>query len=218
MTRIAEYFSDADRTAIAAAVREAEQASGGEIVVFVCPACDDYSHAAWKGAAIGAIGAAGIAALVHWAGGFWGFDPVWMGLPALVGAAVGFLLPPRWATLRRWLASPPLLRRRAKARAAAAFLEAEVFDTQDRTGILLFLALFEREGVVLGDSGIDAKVEPGVWDEVARAIAAGMRDGKPAAAIVTGVRRCGEILARGGVARRADDRDELSNELRWEDE
>jgi putative membrane protein len=159
-----------------------------------------------------------LAALVHWAGGFWGFDPVWMGLPALVGAAVGFLLPPRWATLRRWLASPQLMRRRSKARAAAAFLEAEVFDTQDRTGILLFLALFERQVVVLGDSGIDAKVEPGVWDEVARAIAAGMRDGKPAAAIVTGVRRCGEILARSGVARRADDRDELSNELRWEDE
>lgn len=218
MTRIAEYFSDADRSAIAAAVRESEQASGGEIVVFVCPACDDYAQAAWKGAAIGAIGAAGIAALVHWAGGFWGFDPVWMGLPALVGAAVGFLLPPRWATLRHWLASPQVMRRRAQARAAAAFLEAEVFDTQDRTGILLFLALFEHEVVVMGDSGIDAKVEPGVWDEVARAIASGMKDGKPAAAILAGVRQCGEILSRSGVARRADDRDELSNELRWEDE
>jgi putative membrane protein len=218
MTRIAEYFSDADRAAIAAAVSEAEQASGGEIVVFVCPACDDYTHAAWKGAAIGAIGAAGLAALAHWAGGFWGFDPAWMGLPALVGAAIGFLVPPRWAAARRWLASPPVMRRRARARAAEAFLESQVFDTRDRTGILLFLALFEREVVVLGDSGIDAKVEPGVWDEVARAVAAGMHSGRPGEALLAGVRRCGEILSRHGVARRADDRDELSNELRWEDE
>jgi len=35
---------------------------------------------------------------------------------------------------------------------------------------------------------------------------------------VVGVRRCGELLAGHGVARRADDRDELPNELRWEDE
>jgi putative membrane protein len=218
MTRISEFFSDSDRAAIAAEVRAAEQASGGEIVVFVCPACDDYTHAAWKGGALGAVGAAGLAALVHWAGGFWGFDPAWLGLPALAGAALGLLLPPRWAAARRWLASPEVMRRRARARAAEAFLEAEVFDTRDRTGILLFLALFEREVVVLADSGIDAKVQPGVWDEVARSIAAAMHEGRQSAGLLAGVRRCGEILAGHGVARRSDDRDELSNELRWEDE
>ena len=218
MTRIAEFFSDADRTAIAEAVREAEQASGGEIVVFVCPACDDYAHAAWKGSALGAIGATGIAALVHSLVGFWGFAPTWLGLPALAGAAIGFLLPPRWSRLRRWLASAPVMRRRARSRAAEAFLEAEVFDTRDRTGILLFLALFEHEVVVLGDKGIDARVEPGVWNELTVTIAAGMRSGRPGEAILAGVRRCGEILSRHGVERRDDDRDELSNELRWEDE
>jgi putative membrane protein len=218
MTRIGEFFTDADRAAIAAEVREAERASGGEIVVFVCPACDDYIHALWRGGALGAVGAAGAAALAHWWGGLWGLDPLWLGLPALAGAAVGVLLPPRWATLRRWLASHEVMRRRARARAAEAFLEAEVFDTRDRTGILLFLALFEREVVVLADRGIDEKVETPVWDEVARSIAAGMHEGKPAAAIVVGVRRCGELLAGHGVARRADDRDELPNELRWEDE
>ncbi len=218
MTRIAEFFSDADRAAIAAEVKAAEQASGGELVVFVCPACDDYSHAAWKGSALGAVGAAGMAALLHWWGGFWGLDPAWLGLPALAGAALGFFLPPRWAAARRWLASPQVMRRRARARAEEAFLEAEVFDTRDRTGILVFLALFERQVVVLGDRGIDAKVGEGVWDEVARSIAASMHDGKPAEAVLAGVRRCGEILSSHGVARRADDRDELSNELRWEDE
>ncbi len=218
MTRIAEFFSDADRAAIATEVRAAEGQSGGEIVVFVCPACDDYSHAAWKGSAFGAVGAAGVAALAHWWLGAWGLDPAWLGLPALAGAALGFLLPPRWERLRRWLASPEVMRRRARARAEEAFLEAEVFDTADRTGILLFLALFEREVVVLGDSGISAKVDAARWEEVARSIAAEMHRGRPAPALVKGIRRCGEILAGAGVTRRADDRDELSNEMQWRDE
>lgn len=218
MTRISEFFSEADRAAIGAEVRAAEQKSGGEVVVFVCPACDDYSHAAWKGGVFGAVGAAGVAVLVHWWRGAWGFDPAWLGLPALAGAALGYFLPPRWTRLRRWLASPVTLRRRARARAAEAFLEAEVFSTGDRTGILIFLALFEREVVVLADSGINAKVNAAVWDEVSGAIAAGMHSGRTAPAIVEGVRRCGEILAGHGVPRRPEDRDELSNELRWKDE
>lgn len=217
MTRIAEFFSDADRAAIAAEVRAAEEKSGGEVVVFVCPACDDYTHAAWKASALGAVGAAGVATVAHWWGDFWGVDPAWLGLPALVGAALGFFLPPRWERLRRWLASPAIMRRRARARAEEAFLEAEVFSTADRTGILIFLALFEHEVVVIGDSGISAKVEQGVWDELAGTMAAGMRAGRTTEAMVGGLRRCGEILAGHGVARRADDRDELANEMRWED-
>ena len=39
--------------------------------------------------------------------------------------------------------------------AMAAFVEEEVFSTRDRTGILLFLSLFEHRVVVLGDSGIN---------------------------------------------------------------
>ena len=39
--------------------------------------------------------------------------------------------------------------------------EEEVFSTEDRTGILLLLSLFEHRVVVLGDAGIKAKVGEG---------------------------------------------------------
>ena len=37
------------------------------------------------------------------------------------------------------------------------FLEEEVFNTKQRTGMLLFMSFFEREAVVLGDVGINKK-------------------------------------------------------------
>lgn len=207
-------FSDSDLEAIRVAVAEAEKGTSGEIVPYVVDASDEYLGAAWKGAAFGAL----LGALAGWAvhrwGGFWGTHLfAWMVLPPAGGAALGYLaalLP----ALRRWLAGPELLELRTRRRAEAAFLEEEVFRTRDRTGILIFVSLFEHRVVVLGDSGINSKVEPREWDEVVRLAVAGIRRGRPGEALAEAVRACGVLLARQGVARRPDDSDELADELR----
>jgi uncharacterized membrane protein len=49
-------------------------------------------------------------------------------------------------------------------------------------------------------------------------LAAEIRGGRPAPGLVEAIRACGELLERHGVARRSDDQDELSNELRRERE
>ena len=48
---------------------------------------------------------------------------------------------------------------RVAARAERAFLEHEVFATRDRTGILVFLSIFERRVVVQSTAGIDHAVD-----------------------------------------------------------
>ena len=68
--------------------------------------------------------------------------------------------------------------------------------------------------MVLGDSGIHARVEPACWDGVVATVVSGLRGGGPAAALAAGIRQCGELLARFGVARRPDDANELADELR----
>jgi putative membrane protein len=122
--------------------------------------------------------------------------------------------------LRRALAGPHAIERRVQQRAAAAFLEQEVWKTRDRTGILLFLSLFERRVVVLGDSGIHRQVQPGEWDAVVRHVVSGLRKKTPKAAVtalVAAIVECGEILARHGLPPRPDDADELPDDLRLED-
>lgn len=206
------HLSDDDLERVRRAVEAAEERSAGEIVPYVVEASDDYEAAAWKGAALGALAGVLAAVLVHRLGGYWGGGPlVWGLLPAAAGAAAGFLAAAWALPVRRWLVPAEERELRVERRAAEAFVEREVFATRDRTGILIFLSLFERRVVVMADSGIHARVERPVWEGLADDLAAGIKAGRAAEALVEAVGRCGEILERHGVERRPDDRDELPN-------
>ena len=208
-------MNNADLEAIRAAVAEAEQNTSGEIVPYLVEESDGYPSALWKGTALGAFAGALLAEAIYFLGDFWGgMIPLWIALPAAAGGAVGFLLSAYVPAIKRWMAGDSLLDLRTRQRAEMAFLEEEVFRTRDRTGILLFLSLFEHRVIVIGDSGINRQVEQGQWDGIVQTVAAGIRAGKPGEALVEGIRQCGELLERHGVAIKPDDLDELSNELR----
>jgi putative membrane protein len=216
--RVDRFLREEDLAAIEAAVREAETASGGEIVPYLADASDAYPGAPWTAAALGAVVAPALAATAYALAGLWGsWWPLWMTAPPVAGAAAGYLAASFLAPLRRWVVPASVRARRVEQRAAAAFLAEEVFATRDRTGILLFVSLFERRVVVLADSGIHGRVSPGVWDDVVSGPVAGLHAGKPGPALAEAVRRCGAILAEHGLPLRADDRDELANRLRRED-
>lgn len=210
------FFSQADLDAIQAAVREAEARTSGEIVPYVVERSDEYPTTAWKGAALGALLGPMVALAIHRWTDVWGWPlGLWIALPAPLGGAIGYLLA-LIAPVRRWMAGEHTLDARARRRAAVAFLDQEVFRTRDRTGILLFVSLFERRVVLLADSGIHQKVEEGAWEAITGRLAQGIRSGRPAPALIEAIRACGELLERHGVERRAEDVDELSNELRRE--
>lgn len=215
MTRSELPFTDADLAAVRAAVEEAERLTSGEIVPLVVAESDGYANAVWKGATLGALAASLAAwAAYHW-GGFWGDQAfLWMVMPPIAGASLGFFLASSWAPLKRLLAGEDLIELRTRRRAALAFLEEEVFQTRDRTGILLFVSLFEHRAIVLGDSGIHRQVSEGEWDGVVKRIVDGVRSGRPGEGLVAAIRECGAILQRHGVEIQPADTDELGNELR----
>jgi putative membrane protein len=212
---VATLFTEADLAAVRAAVKKAEKGTSGEIVPYVVPASDAYAGTVWKGTALGALLGPLVALAVYRWGGFWGSQlSFWIAVPAAAGAAALFLLTAFVPAVKRWLADGEMLTARVHERAAMAFLAEEVFRTRERTGILLFVSLFERQVVVLGDSGINQRVEVSHWEEVVDTVVAGLRGGRPAEAIVAGIEQCGELLARFGVAIRPDDTNELADDLR----
>jgi len=212
------FFSEADLEAIRQATGEAEGRTSGEIVPVVVGACDDYDEAAWKAAAFGALMAALAAGIVHNVGGFWlGLPWLWITTPTAAGAAIGFLLARLWPGLRRAMASTQTLDLRVGRRARQAFLEEEIFATRERTGILIFLALFERRVVVIGDEAINQAVEHHEWQDIVDHLVEGIRSGRPGPALVEAIRECGLLLEKHGVEIRPDDIDELDDGLRMED-
>jgi putative membrane protein len=216
---VGKFFSATDLKEIEAAVKEAEAGTSGEIVPYAVSHSDHYEAAAWKGATLGAFVCVVGVAVVHVLGGFWGGLPLgWLVLPALFGGAVGFVAAALIRPLKLWLAGPAAIEHHVRMRANTAFLESEVFKTRERTGVLIFLSLLERRVVVLGDSGINVRVEQHEWDAIVAGIVSGIRAGQTGKALAGAIRRCGELLTRRGVAVGPDDTDELPDQLRMREE
>lgn len=181
--------------------------------------CDDYEGPLFKAATLGALAASLAAALWLVLGDRWLLAPaLWVALPPTVGAALGMLAVLATPSWRRLLVGRETLERRVRARAAQAFLDEELFTTRHRTGVLLFVALFERRVEILCDEGVRKLVPEGTWQDVADELARGLRTHQAGPALVAAVEKCGILLEAHGVERREDDVDELSDRPRILDE
>lgn len=76
------------------------------------------------------------------------------------------------------------------------------------------MSFHERTVVVLGDSGINAKVQQHEWDGIVQTIVAGMKRGKQADGLIQAIGQCGDLLRKRGIKRRVRDKDELSDRMR----
>lgn len=210
--RAADLFDTEQRQRIEHAVRDAERATRGEIVVAVVHACDEYAAVGWR---LGVFAAALVFAALH------AFAPPlpWWGQLATQAAAVGASLAlTRVDAVRRALVSDALADERVRARALRSFAENGLARTQGRTGVLLFVALLEHRVVVLGDEGIDRGLDPTEsWQQVVDLAVAGLRSGRPTEGIEAAVRRAGEILAHHIPASTERNPDELPDALVLED-
>lgn len=215
-------LSDSDQERIREAVAAAELQTSGEIVPYLVSRSDSYAETYWKGAVGGALALSAVHLLLTWLYAGWGLEwlfTFWsVFISVLLGGVLGVGVVALAKPLRRWLIGENTLARRTHRRAKEAFLEEEVFDTVERTGILLFVSLFEHRIVVLGDAGISAKVEQDEWDGLVDLMRADIGDGRLADGFVGAIERCGELLQRRGVKRREDDVDELPDDLRFRDE
>ena len=214
-------FTDAELESIREAVAQAETRTSGEIVPYVVRQSGDYPAATWRGASLVAVVSGIVTLAAAWL--YQGWENTWLysawavALAMSGGGVLGALLA-MLEPVRRALAGPAQIDEQVHRRAAVAFVEEEVFDTRDRTGILLFVSLFEHRIEVVGDAGISAKVEPAEWVEVVDLVRAGIRRQSLADGIVQAVARCGDLLHRRGVELRDDDTDELPDDVRVRDQ
>lgn len=186
----------------------AESESGAEIVPVLAPASDDYASATWAAVAAGALAGAALSALPELGGVAaqrWGPAAL-----AAAGALAGGLLaglPP----LRRRLAGASALEARVEQAAGREFLRHEVFRTRDRTGVLIYVSLFERRVAVLADEGVYRAVPRERWRELAESVAAGMKTRGAESVLLEAVASAGALVRELGPRRRADDVNELSD-------
>ncbi|MEZ4776683.1 MAG: TPM domain-containing protein [Bacteroidia bacterium] len=213
----AHIFTEQELSQIEASVKESESKTSGEIVPVFVNQCASYPIAIYKGGTALAFFAFVVLILLdRFAHGFIFYDPFWY-LLVVCGAGVSGGLAVRYIpALQRWLAGSEHLREMAYFKANQFFLREEVFQTVDRTGIMIFVAWFEHQVIVMADKGISKVVEQAAWDQIVAEMIIAIKNGNVTEGIISAVNACAKILVDKGVEIQPDDTDELSNQLRTE--
>lgn len=143
------FYSDDSKKSVAAAVRAAEAKTAAEFVVALRHASGSYRDADYLAGFVAAIVL--LCALLflpqEFTTDFW---PVALVAAFLAGAGLAAIVPP----LRRLLTRDSRRRSQVRAAARAAFYDLGVGRTRARTGVLVFLSLFEKTVEIVPDDGL----------------------------------------------------------------
>lgn len=207
MKKAEEFFTPEERGRVRAAVAEAEGSTSGEIATMVVDASDSYREAEILGAVLlsGLLSVVAAVASHH--------VTIWSYIPLVV-----LLYFPSWYLFRLVprLKLPFAGRRRVaeavRERAVRAFYEKGLYRTRHETGILIFISLLEHKVWILGDRGINERIDPHFWQNLASRLSQGLKEGRTCEALCTVIAGCGAELSRQ-FPRRADDVNELRDEI-----
>jgi putative membrane protein len=199
------FLTQAEQDALVHCVKQAEATTSGEIVPVIATMSYEYPRAGLIGGLVfGALGAVGLTLAL-------GREDMWVFLVLFLALFLCFSrLFEAFPALKRPFISKREMREEVAEAAFTAFHAHNLHDTRDKTGIILYVSVFERSVQVLADKGINDQVNPLVWEEVVAMVTQGIRAGKPGEALCAGVTRCGEMLTERFPIK-SDDTDELPN-------
>jgi putative membrane protein len=202
-----------DQDRIAAAVTKAEEGTSGEIVCVLAAEVSHYPEVALAWATIAALVLPPLALVLGarplaMAGdaGFW--------MVAQAGATEGLLvlalllyglsqtlifilvfLVFEIPGVRRLATPAPLKKHRVERTAHQQFAAIASRAAGSETGVLIFVAVDDRQVVVLADKALHNKADEAAWKSAAEAVGAAMKGGRdPTGGIVRAVEICGEAL------------------------
>jgi uncharacterized membrane protein len=100
-------------------------------------------------------------------------------------------------------------------RTAWLFKKLGMDKTAERNGVLFYLAVGDRKFAIIGDSGINAKVPSGFWDDISELLKKNFKEGKFTEGLSGGIIMAGDQL-KTHFPHRVDDVNELPDEISFD--
>ena len=210
-----------DRDKICRAVAQAESTTSAEIVPVVATSSGRYDRAE----DVVGLWLSVIALAIAWTlwpqtqyeHGSWSGLPSWIDFAVLAASVVagfilGVILASRIGWLRRLFTPSAMLRDEVQSRARQVFFDTRVHHTQSRSGLLLYVSLFEHQAVVLADATLVERLGQPQLDALCRQLTDALRGGSLSTALCDTIAAAGQQLARV-LPRAANDVNELPDAL-----
>lgn len=191
MRRASEIINAEQRARVESAVSAAESKTSCEIVPVVATASGRYDRAEdLVGLWFAMVGA--VAAFLMFPGpgdhGTWGGISLWgqaglLLLVMLVCFIAGAILADRFQNLRRLFTPRSHMQKEVNLRARELFFDRRVHHTTGASGLLIFVSLYERTAVVLGDRSIAETLGEKFPEELCQRLTSSLRTQDVASAI-----------------------------------
>jgi putative membrane protein len=216
--KVENYLPKTSQEKIAQAVAEAEKKVNAEIVPVFMVNSDDYTEAKLRGALLGAtVTSLGILLYDHLMGWYQLFllKNDWLFVSAIaVGGLLGYLLFGYVSPLKKLLLSKQRMQQRSSAMAERVFGEYKLFETKGRTGILVFISLFEHKIEIVPDKGLKEKIAADEWQKVIEEMKPALRSKKFDEAFLQSISKITAILLTYKMERTGESGNELPDHLR----
>jgi putative membrane protein len=200
---------DKDRERIAAALRQAQAGTAGELVVVIAGRSDSYLYIPLLWASFGALLVPGIILYLpyqwQWIMGFIGDGHDWAervtldhatvwAIQLAVFLALALLL--RWEPVKMLVVPRSVKRHRAQRAAREHFNAQGLRHVQGRTGVLIYVSQGERYVEIIAGQAVSEKVDPETWKRIVDDFVRHARHGRIAEGFIGAVTACGDLLAR----------------------
>lgn len=186
-------LSDTERNTLTERAARLEARTGVQVVATVVGKCDAYPEIPWKAFAL----ASALAAL---ASVFWRQNAVLAILTFLGAGAAAALASVFLPAFARLFVDATRLEAETRQYAASFFLAHDLTRTQQRSGILMLVGVFERTVVILPDSGIRDRIAETELQEVIARMTPQLAAGRIAPALRDGLDALEALLAARGFA------------------
>jgi len=201
----AAWLSEETRKRVRDCVVAIEASTGAEVVATVSVRSGHYRHADYLVGAVSALAALAFYLLYP--------EPLFddVAIVIVVGSFVaGAFLSAAVQGLRRLLVSRKLMDECVLTAARSRFVEQGISNTRGRTGVLVYVSLFEHRVEVVSDLGVPVEKLGERWTQGVKTLDAEARRGvEPFVVALTAL---GALLAEA-VPRAADDTNELPDEM-----
>ena len=177
-----------DHAAVAAAIREAEEHTCGQIVCVLAHTSSAYAH-------VPILWSSLLALFTPWPLIYF---TQWSVQRIFLAQLIVFLIASSalsWARLRILLVPRAVQRARAHRAALEQFVLRGISRTRNRCGVLIFVSLAEHYARIVADEGVAQKVHASEWQAAIDALTMHLREDHLAAGFIAAIERCGAVLA-----------------------
>ncbi|NQT64715.1 MAG: TPM domain-containing protein [FCB group bacterium] len=210
-----------DMKKIGSAVKKAESKTSGEIATAMIK--ESYNYAIYELIFAVVIGFVYFIVMMFFTGSieqflqgnFWDYSVNYMimfyGFSTFIVITLFYFIG-NISSIDRLIVPKKILIQKVQERATRYFMESGVYNTKDRTGILIFISILERRVELLADSGINAKIPQEKWQSIVDNIIKGIKQKDIASHLTESINECGDLLVEHFPIQ-ADDKNELTDAI-----